>query len=49
MKKPKISYLLEKATVLSIPSIKCKNEDEKSFKEEKSIDILKVLGLIENI
>ena len=36
--KPKISYLLEK-TVLS----KCKNEDEKLFKEEDSIVILKIL------
>ena len=43
--KPKISYLL----VLSIICIKCKNEDEKLFKEEESSEILKVLGLIENI
>ena len=28
---------------------KCKNEDEKLFKEEESIEILKILGLIENI
>ena len=47
--KPKISYLLEKTLVLSIICSKCKNEDEKIFKEEESIDILKVLGLIENI
>ena len=47
--KPKISYLLEKALVLSVICSKCKNEDEKSFKEEKSIEILKILGLIENI
>ena len=32
--KPKISYLLEKTLVLSIICIKCKNEDEKIFKEE---------------
>ena len=31
--KPKISYLLEK-TVLSIICGKCKNKDEKIFKEE---------------
>ena len=28
---------------------KCKNQDEKLFKEEESIEILKVLGLIESI
>ena len=47
--KPKISYLLEKTLVLSIICSKCKNEDEKIFKEEESIEILKTLGLIENI
>ena len=46
--KPKISYLLEKTLVLSIISSKCKNEDEKLFKEEP-IEILKILRLIENI
>ena len=46
--KPKISYLLEKTLVLSIICSKCKNEDEKIFKED-SIEILKILGLIENI
>ena len=45
--KPKISYLLEKTLVLSIICSKCKNEDEKIFKEEESIEILKILGLIE--
>ena len=33
--KPKISYLLEKTLVLSIVCSKCKNEDEKIFKEEE--------------
>ena len=47
--KPKISNILEKKLVLSIISNKCKNEDEKIFKEEESIKILKILGLIENI
>ena len=42
--KPKISYLLEKTLVLSIICSKCKNEDEKLFKEEESIEILKILG-----
>ena len=44
--KPKISYLLEKALVLFIICNKCKNEDEKIFKEEESTEILKILGLI---
>ena len=43
--KPEISYLLEKTLVLSIFCSKCKNEDEKSFKEEASIEILKILEL----
>ena len=47
--KPKISYLLEKTLVLSIICSKCKNEDEKIFKEEESIEILKTLGFIESI
>ena len=45
-KNPKISYIFEKTLVLSIT---CSNEDEKVFKEEKSVEILKLLGLIENI
>ena len=47
--KPKISYLLEKTLVLSVICSKCKNENAKLFKEEESIEILKNLGLIENI
>ena len=42
--KPKISYLLEKTLVLSIICSKNKSEDEKLFKGEKSIEILKILG-----
>ena len=41
--KPKISYLL------SITCSNCKNKDEKIFKEEDSIEILKNFGSIENI
>ena len=48
-KKSKISYILEKTIVLSIICSKCNNEHEKVFNEEESIDILKILGLIENI
>ena len=47
--KRKILHPLEKTLVLSIICIKCKNGDEKILREEESIEILKVLGLIENI
>ena len=48
-KKRKILYPLEKTLVLSIICSKCKNGNEKILREEESIEILKVLGLIENI
>ena len=41
--------MIGKTLVLSIIWSKCKNENEKIFKEEESIEILKILGLIENI
>ena len=47
--KSKISYFLEKKLVLFIICSKCKNGDEKILKEEESIEILKIFGLIENI
>ena len=47
--KLKISYIFEKTLVLSITCSKCKIEDETAFKEEESIEILKILGLIKNI
>ena len=37
--KPKTSYLFEKTLVFSIRLSKCKNKDEKIFKEEDSIEI----------
>ena len=43
-----MSYFFEK-TFLSIICIKCKTEDETIFKEEESIEILKVLVLIKSI
>ena len=46
--KPKISYIFEK-TVLSVVCSKCKNDDEKKFKKEESIEISKILGFIENV
>ena len=47
--KLKMSYLLEKTLALSVTFSKCKNEEEKLFKGEELIDILKILVLIENI
>ena len=44
-----IPYLLDKSLDLSVICSKCKNEDEKLFKEEESIEILKFFGLINNI
>ena len=46
---PKMSYISKETLVLSIICGKCKNEDEKIIKEEKPIEILKALGLAENI
>ena len=46
-KKPELSYIFEKD--ISIICSKSENEDEKIFKEEGSIEILKILGLTENI
>ena len=43
LEKPKMSL------VLSVICSKYKYEDEKIFKEDKSIEILKTLGLIENV
>ena len=45
-----LKYLLDKKKlVLSIICSKCKNEDGKLFKGEESIEIIKVIGLIENV
>ena len=45
-KNPKILYVFEKTLVLSIICRKCKNDDEKIFTEEQSIEILTILGLV---
>ena len=47
--KPKIPNNLEKKLILSIICSKCKNKNEKIFKEEESVEVLKILGLVENI
>ena len=44
-----MSYIFEKTLVLSILRIKCKKENEKTFKEEESVEILKIIGLIKII
>ena len=41
-------YIFGKTLVLSIICSKCKNEDEKLFKENESDEILKILGSVEN-
>ena len=46
--KPKISYFLVKILVLCINCSKCKNEYGTNIKEDEPIEILKILGLIEN-
>ena len=48
-KNPKISYIFEKVSVLSIICSKCENEYGKIFKEEQSIKILEILGLVKTI
>ena len=49
LKKPKILYIFKKTLVLSIICSKCKNQDEKIFKKEESIEMLEILGLLKNI
>ena len=49
LKNPKISYIFEETLVFSIICSKHENEDEKIFKEEELIEILKVLGLFQKI
>ena len=47
--KSEIPCILEKTLVLSIICSNFKNEDEKIFKEEESVEILKIIGLIVHI
>ena len=41
--------ILKKTLVLSVICSKCKNEDEQTLKDEKSIEILNFFGFVENI
>ena len=47
LKTPKY-HIFSKKIILSIILSKCGNEDERIFKEEESIEILKILGLIKD-
>ena len=47
--KTKISYIFKKTSSLFIVYSKCSHEYKKMFKEEQSIEILKILGLINSI
>ena len=49
LKKIKISFVLKKSLNLSIVYRKCGHEYKKIFQEEESIEILKILGLFNNI
>ena len=45
----KILYIFQNTLLFSIIWSKCGSKDEKIFKEEESIEILKILDLIYNI
>ena len=49
VKNPEISYLFYKTLVISIICRKCGSKLNGKFKEEESIEILKILGFIKNI
>ena len=48
-KNPKISHIFEKTLVISIICDKCGSKHKRIFKEAERIEILKILGLINNI
>ena len=48
-KSPKMSYIFERTLLLSIICSLYENEDKKTFKEEESIEIFKIPGLIKSI
>ena len=47
--KPKTSYICDETLLLPSICNKCGSEDEKIIKEEKSVEILKILDLINNM
>ena len=48
-KKPKVSYIWYKKLLQFIICNKCWNEDEKTFREEETNEILSILELINNM
>ena len=48
-KNTKISCIFDTTLVLSIICDKCSSNDKEVFKKEESIEILKTLGLINNV
>ena len=48
-KEPKISYICDKILLLSRICNNCGSKDEKTFKEEVSIEILKILDFVYNM
>ena len=48
-KNPKTSYIFHKTLGFSILYSKCGHEYKRTFKQEESNEILKILGLITNI
>ena len=49
LKNPRISYIFDETLSLSTICDKCSSNDEKIFKEEESIEILRILSLINNM
>ena len=49
LKNPRISYIFDETLSLSTICDKCSSYDEKIFKEEESIEILRILSLINNM
>ena len=49
LKNPRISYIFDETLSLSTICDKCSSNDEKIFKEEESIEILRILILINNM
>ena len=49
LKNPRISYIFDETLSLSTICDKCSRKEEKIFKEEESIEILRILSLINNM
>ena len=49
LKNPRISYIFDETLSLSTICDKCSSNDEKIFKEQESIEIVRILSLINNM